>query len=117
MCYDVPMSTRLHIVMPDGLLARIDAALGPGQPRADFIRRAVEQALGEPIGSTHGGDDGQGRGEPRDGRGAEARTVVSPATVPAPAERHRRQPGPNVENIRSSSQSKRDVSPRPKGGK
>lgn len=26
-------------------------------------------------------------------------------------------PGPNVENIRSSSQSKRDVSPRPKGGK
>jgi hypothetical protein len=30
---------------------------------------------------------------------------------------YRRQPGPNVENVRSSSQAKRDVVSRPKGGK
>jgi hypothetical protein len=45
-CNDVPMSTRIHIVVHDLLLEEIDARLGPGQPRADWIRRVLWREVG-----------------------------------------------------------------------
>jgi hypothetical protein len=40
-------SKRVHVVMSPEFLARIDAALGEGQSRGEFVRRAVERALGD----------------------------------------------------------------------
>lgn len=61
--------TRIHVVMSADLVARVDAARREGQSRGDWVRRAVERALG----------DGQDGG---------AREALSEA-VPAPAEQPR----------------------------
>jgi hypothetical protein len=56
-----PVSTRLRMVVSDELLVRIDAARGVGQSRADWLRRAIEQALpddGVPEGAVEVARDG-----------------------------------------------------------
>lgn len=98
------MAQPLSFRWDEEFVARIDSARGDVS-RSLWVRRAVEQALGGQ----------QKRGNARE---AEERDVVN-REPSKPAERPYRQhvPGPNVENIRSSSQSKRDVKPYPKKGK
>lgn len=128
MCYDVLVSTRLHIVVSDELVARIDAALGVGQPRADFIRRAVEQALGHSGLASDSGSAAARRPDPASAEQLEGKAQPADesfshlAGVPvvrasALAAKPYRQsvPGPDVENIRSSDA--RPFRPYPKGGK
>jgi hypothetical protein len=38
---------RIHIVMEPGLLAAVDKAKGIGESRGHFVRRVLEQALGD----------------------------------------------------------------------
>jgi Arc/MetJ-type ribon-helix-helix transcriptional regulator len=57
------MSKRIHVVMPDELVARIDAALADGQSRGHYIRRAVERALNQP--TRHANDSSRQATPPR----------------------------------------------------
>lgn len=116
MCNHVPVSTRLHIVVSDELLVKIDAARGPGQPRGDFIRRALVFALGHHL--TQGererlygvgaveralGDDTHGSGalEPADRRGVDAatHTRVSPSPTRAASVRGASEPSAPAEPL------------------
>lgn len=86
-------TTNINLPLPDELLAQIDAARETTDtPRTAWIRRAIEQRLASGWAGHLADDTG-------------ARTTF------------RGQPGPNVENIRSSEQAKRGTGPRPKGGK
>jgi hypothetical protein len=101
----------LHIVAPEELVARIDAAKGPGQSRGDWIRRAVEQALAL-------GQVDELREDARhalDSLPPEATVRDAAKALEPPMARYLRQPGPDVRNIRSSQQARRDVKPFPKG--
>lgn len=40
---------RVHIVMPQELVERIDASLAEGQSRGEWVRGAVERALGSGV--------------------------------------------------------------------
>jgi Arc/MetJ-type ribon-helix-helix transcriptional regulator len=41
---------RVHVVMPQELVERIDEARASGESRGEFVRRAVERALSEAQG-------------------------------------------------------------------
>ena len=90
---------RVHFVMPPELVARIDAARGE-LSRGEFVRRAVERALGE-CGETEAAGIGSSRG----GRAVSERALLAPPSVspdpvtPAPAE----QPDVN-EQLRASAE-------------
>lgn len=86
---------RVHFVMSEDLLERIDAALFDGVSRGEFVRRAVEQRL----------------------RRMPDLDSIPDLSEPTADARFRGQPGPDVSNLRSSSRAKRDVRPIPKGGK
>lgn len=89
------MIDYIRLPLPDGLKDRIDQVRGD-VPRVVFIRRAIDQQIA-----------------------CQLKAGPLPTLEEANAARARgsHQPGPNVENIRSSDQSKRDVKPIPKGAK
>lgn len=80
--------------LPADLYDRVEVARGE-LPRERWLRQAVEQALSDAQGPAPG---------------------PVPALAPFPLLKRVAMPGPNVENIRSSAQAKRDVTPIPKGG-
>ncbi len=88
------MSKRVHFVMSEELLQRIDEALPPETSRGEFVRRAVERALEGPVGRTRSvaGDPPDGEPTPaeqpkdpqaqrsrRRGRESTGRKAASPA--------------------------------------
>ena len=128
---------RLSFRCPDELVSAVDHARG-GVPRERWLRWAVEQALED---DTHIGSSGVTPASPAGAAPRGARRPRVPAGPPPDVfvvagyqkisrqqaeliERDRKsrsrpanvhQPGPDVSNLRSSSQSKRDVKPITKG--
>jgi hypothetical protein len=127
---------RLSFRCDEELIKRVDEARGDVArelwlrktvqrevERARSNARAVEQALGEGVPGVGRSDDNQMSPERKDGLGQRGTAGTTPgrradsnAVSPTPAEPpYRRQPGPDVRNIRSSQQARRDVKPFPKG--
>lgn len=103
------LNKTITVRMPPEFLARIDGHRG-SVPRETYIREVLAahmDAGAEPlIGYA---------GAPTYGPNEDERTASLNARVAAKAQSH--QPGPNVEHIRSTSQAKRGIEPRPKKGK
>lgn len=101
------MAAQLHITLSDELLGRIDAARNEGQPRADWVRRAVEFRLevlskNVAVERASGGSSGGHRAQNRDRLPAPAEQPVSEAKDPATNEQADPGSVPSSEGVRSA---------------
>lgn len=86
MCKDVFVpGQRVHVVMPVGLLESIDRAKNLGESRGSFVRRTLEQALGEPHRAPLTEGIGTSGENPAAGgvEGASSKPAPAPARAPA----------------------------------
>lgn len=137
-CRKEHMPKHVHLELPPEMLARIDEArkTPAGEiKRNEWIRRAIEQALSRTDLAVDEGakrlstnrvrvpasaaapaerPDTRLRADERIPKGAAV--MVGPEGGVVAAQSYRQSvPGPNVENVRSSAQAKKDVKPLPKG--
>jgi hypothetical protein len=100
---------RLSFRCDEELVKRVDAARGD-VARERWLRRTVERAL--VLCEIDRIDAERYEENPSESPAARQQLGPLPAAIPQP---YRRQPGPDVRNIRSSQQARRDVKPFPKG--